>query len=196
MPPIYIDFDDVICESTRSFIKILKREYGRTVYMEEITSFGFQEAFGLSNDEFKDFFHLIHQPEEVIRYLPFEGAITAIRNLSGKGYEINIVTGRLTSTYEVSLAWLAQYDVPYDDFIMVDKYGRPGTDMTIAVTMEELSTMKFTLAIEDSLEMALHLSGEMRTPVVLLDRPWNRSEKINDNVNRCSGWEQILGLIK
>ena len=142
------------------------------------------------------FFHLIHQPEEVLSYEPVDGAITAIRDWSEKGYEINIVTGRLTSTYEASLAWLSQYDVPYDAFIMVDKYNRSQTDMSIAITMAELSSMKFGLAVEDSLEMALYLSSAMDTSVALLDRPWNRSEETNGNIQRCPDWGKISRLIK
>src|SRR5271169_2111067 len=148
MLPIYVDLDDVLSETTLASTKLLKREYGREVGLKQITSFNFQEAFGLTQKEFDYFFELIHRPEEILRLDPVDGAIEVIKNWAAQGYEIAIVTGRLTSTYETSLEWLFLHKFPYDSFIMVDKYSRRDTDHRIAISMNELSSMKFGLAVE------------------------------------------------
>ena len=196
MLPIYVDLDDVLAETTQAFSKLLKREYGREVGLEQITSFNFQEAFGLNQEEFEYFFELIHRPEEILRFEPVDGAIEVLTRWADRGYEIAIVTGRLTSTYESSLDWLLMHEFPYDSFIMVDKYSRPETDPRIAVSLNDLSSMKFGLAVEDSLAMAEFLSQTMDTRVALFDRPWNRGHLLNGKIKRCSGWEQIESLFK
>ncbi len=191
MLPIYVDLDDVLSETTLASSKLLKREYGREVGLEQITSFNFQEAFGLSQEEYDYFFELIHRPEEILGLDPVDGAIEVLKNWAAQGYEIAIVTGRLTSTYETSLEWLSSHKVPYDSFIMVDKYSRPDTDHRIAISMNDLSSMKFGLAVEDSLSMAEYISQTMDTRVALFDRPWNRAQSIFDKIERCATWDRI-----
>ena len=51
--------------------------------------------------------------------------------------------------------------------------------------------MRFQLAIEDSPEMAVFLSQRMGIPVLLFDRPWNRSTDLDGSVQRCGNWQHI-----
>jgi uncharacterized HAD superfamily protein len=74
---------------------------------------------------------------------------------------------------------------------MVDKYSRGNTDPQIAVSMEEFSEKRFSLAIEDSATMALHLSQQMGIPVALIDRPWNRRANLNSKICRYTSWYDI-----
>ena len=41
--------------------------------------------------------------------------------------------------------------MPYDHFIIVDKYGRFSADEAIAISKDALAAMDFCLAVEDSL---------------------------------------------
>ena len=106
------------------------------------------------------------------------------------------MTGRLTSAYEASLDWLAKHNVSYHSFTMVDKYSRGNTDPKIAVSMKDFSEMKFSLAVEDSEKMALHLSQKMRIPVALIDRPWNRRTNLNHRISRYTSWYDIQNDFK
>jgi uncharacterized HAD superfamily protein len=75
---------------------------------------------------------------------------------------------------------------------MVDKYSRKNIDRNMAISMEAFSEMKFCLAVEDSAAMAQHLSQQMGIPVALIDRPWNRTAKLNHNIQRYASWFDIL----
>lgn len=191
MFPIYVDFDDVLSDTACAFIEIVQREFGKTVSFEEITSFDLKSSFGLSQKEYEYFFQLAHQPQEILNFKPIKGAIEVLSKWAQQGFEITIVTGRLSSAYDASLQWLSMYKVPYHAFIMADKYGRSNSDKDIALSMTKLSEMKFCLAIEDSLTMARHLSEKMSTPVALFDRPWNRSSDLNEKITRYASWPHI-----
>lgn len=191
MSPIYVDFDDVLSDTTRAFLKILKREFGKSVNFEEISSFDLKVSFNLSEKEYAHFFERVHQAEVIMAFPPLEGAIGVLEEWIKLGYQIAIVTGRLTSAYEASLDWLAKYNVPYHSFTMVDKYSRENIDTKIAISMQEFSEMKFRLAIEDSATMALHLSQKMDIPVAMMDRPWNRKVDLNHNLKRYTSWSEI-----
>ena len=191
MGPIYVDFDDVLSESTRAFIRILEREFGRRVDYDQVVFFDLKKSFGLTQSEFEYFFEVIHRPDELLSFKPVKGAITVLSAWSDRGYEIFVVTGRLTSAYEASLEWLSKHRVPYHDFILVDKYGRENVGDRTPVSMNAFSRMKFCLAIEDSAKMAQFLSIQMGVPVALLNRPWNRAADLNGHITRYDTWLEI-----
>ena len=174
-----------------TFLKILKREFGKSINFEDIFSFDLKVSFNLSDKEYEHFFQRVHQADVIMAFPPIEGAIRTLKEWIKLGYQISIVTGRLTSAYEASLDWLAKHKVPYHSFTMVDKYSRENIDTKIAISMQEFSEMQFSMAIEDSASMALHLSQKMGTPVALMDRPWNRKIDLNHHIKRYKSWSDI-----
>lgn len=193
MPSIYVDLDDVIAKTTCHYVEVVKREFGRTVAFEDITTFNLQESFSLSDSEYEYFFSLVHKPEVVLDLEPMEDVISILNGWCDRGYEIIVVTGRLTSTYDSSIQWLRASNVPFDSFIMVDKYSRPVVDKSIAITLEELSGLEFTLAIEDSIDMAHFIWQRINCPVILFDRPWNRNGTDQPGIQRYKTWKEIGG---
>ena len=146
MLPIYADLDDVLCESTNAYVKILEREFNKRVYFENINSFDLKKAFDLTDSEFEYFFTIVHRHEEILSFKLIEGAIEVLTAWANKGYEISIVTGRLTSSYGASIEWLSRHEVPYHSFTIVDKYSRENIDKNIAISMREFSQKKFCLS--------------------------------------------------
>ena len=88
MPFIYVDLDDVIAKTTCHYVDILKREFGRTVDFEGITSFNLQDSFSLSDSEYEYFFSLVHRPEIILELEPVEGSIDVLNAWSARGFEI------------------------------------------------------------------------------------------------------------
>lgn len=194
MPAIYIDLDDVIAETTCHYVDIVKREFGKTVDFESITSFNLQESFFLTDSEYEYFFRLVHEPEIILELEPVEGAINVLNRWAAQGYEISVVTGRLTSTFDSSLEWLKSNLVPFDSFIMVDKYSRLVVDRNIAVSLDQLLKMDFILAIEDSLDMASFIYKRMNTRTIIFERPWNRNATFQNGLQNCATWDEICKI--
>jgi len=191
MLPIYVDLDDVISDTAELFLSVLNREFGKTVEFEDIFSFDLKVSFNLTASEYDHFFQMVHRPEVIMAFSPIKGAIEVLKEWHRLGCQIAIVTGRLTSTYESSLNWLDKHNVPYHSFTMVDKYSRENVDRSIAISLEDLSAMKFSFAVEDSASMAQHLSQKMGMTVALIDRPWNRTADLDGKVSRYKSWYNI-----
>lgn len=190
--PIYVDFDDVLSETTRSFVNIVRNEFGKTVSYEAITSFDLKVSFQLTDREYLHLFHTIHQPDVLLGLPPVPGAVNALARWKNLGYSIAVVTGRLPGAYDASLEWLRQHQVPYDTFTIVDKYGRKEMDTAIAEPLATLSEKSFCLAVEDSAAMARHLYSAMHTPVALIDRPWNRKSPLPGEIRRYRSWPSLI----
>ena len=194
MPPsktIYVDMDDVLCETARGCLEIVERVFGKRVAYEQLTDFNLGNSCELSSEQTAELYHIVHHPDELLRLQPVNGAIAVLNQWMAKGFEIAIVTGRPPATYEPSLDWLVREQVPYHSFTVVDKYGRFKTEETIVVSLSELATKEFTFAVEDSPTMARYLAEQMKVPVKLLDRPWNRATVEHPKITRHNRWFEI-----
>jgi len=188
---IYVDMDDVLCQAARHFLVIVEREFGKKIDYEQLTNFDVGDSCGLRADERDELYRIVHQPDELLKMTPIEGAKSILKRWREEGFEVAIVTGRPPESYEPSLEWLAKHRVPYSSFTVVDKYSRFATEKTIAISLGELATRRFCLAVEDSLPMAEYLAGQMKVPVALIDCPWNQMDAAHAQVSRYPDWPAI-----
>ena len=192
---IYVDMDDVLCETARALLAIAEREFGKTIHYDQLNTFEVGEACGLDAHEIGELFRLAHHPEELLAMAPIEEAAAVLEKWLDAGYEIAIVTGRPPSTYEASTEWLTRHRLPFHHFVIVDKYGRFPTENTIAISLSEFAARKFSFAVEDSPTMAKFLAEKMKVPVALLDRPWNRMDTEHSLIARYNDWHEIAAVL-
>jgi uncharacterized HAD superfamily protein len=192
---IYVDMDDVLCQTARKVLGIIERQFGKQVAYEQLVTFDLGRGCGLQPGEIAELFRIVHHPDELLSIEPMAGAIAVLNQWVHAGYEIAIVTGRPPTTYEPSLEWLARHQLPYHAFVVVDKYGRFTTENTIGITLPELANHRFCFAVEDSLTMAKYLANEMQVPVALFDHPWNRTELELPIIRRCNDWQNIAKVL-
>lgn len=192
---IYVDMDDVISETCRSFLRLLRSEFGRRVDFEDVKAFDLTRSFDMSFDELEVFMERAHQPDVLAGMTPMPGALETLAGWGRDGYRIEVMTGRPPSTRASTEAWLARHGVAHAGLTFVDKYGRRGIDPSFrdALTLEELAARRYCLAVEDSAATAAFLAEHGVAPVALIDRPWNR-ELAAAGVRRMSGWEELAAV--
>jgi uncharacterized HAD superfamily protein len=198
MQHIYVDLDDVLCETARAFLDLLKTHFGKTATFESIYSFNLGESFSLSPNELHRLMNLAHDDGVLKHLAAIPGAKRGLDAFRSRGYDIAIVTGRPPFTEEATRYWLDANRIPYQQLVFVDKYGRGSVDGGDgrAMTLDELRRRKFAYAIEDSWDMAVFLSEQMALPVALLDRPWNRGSLGHPRptarmIRRFADWSEI-----
>jgi uncharacterized HAD superfamily protein len=188
---IYVDMDDVLCETARGCLAIIESKFGKRIAYECLTNFDLGQSCELGPEELAALYHIVHHPDELLKLEPIQGAIPVLQQWVRAGYEIAIVTGRPPVTYECSLDWLKIHRVPYNSFTIVDKYARFTIQNTIAISLSELADRRFHFAVEDSPTMARFLAEEMSVPVKLFDRPWNRTAPAHPIITRYNHWHEM-----
>ncbi len=194
MPSVYVDFDDVLCYTTVHFLSILEREFGRHVPYEQVVDFDWGKWCGLQDEELSHLFAVAHEPDELLKIEPREGALSALKVMRTRGFECVVVTGRPSTAFEASLAWLKRHGILHAGLMIVDKYGRyPGVEGCVG--LRELAAREFCFAVEDSLEVAGFLAEQMSVPVALIDCPWNRRDSGHKLITRHRDWASICGAL-
>jgi uncharacterized HAD superfamily protein len=194
---IYVDFDDVLCQTARALVDVAASRFGKRVPFEEIHFFDLQKSFGLSEDETRDLIDCFHDGTLLQALEPVPHAVESIRQWSDGGYRIWVITGRPPDTFDVSRRWLERYEAPFEKLIMVDKYARNHAPRqgVPTMTLREMATLNCRLAVEDSLDMASFLLENTRIPVALLNRPWNTGPTAppeSARLHRCEGWQEVM----
>ena len=195
---IYVDFDDVLCETARALAAVAREVFARNVPYEEIAVFDLRHAFSLSNDEIEHLMDLAHEAEFLEDLDPTPGAVEAIRFLQAAGHDVVIVTGRPSSCHEGSVRWMKRFGLDHIEIIYADKYGRvPKTkpqDGPETLSLDAFRALSFDIAIDDS-PMAIDLLKEMENcEIIIYDRPWNREYDPDKELRRCPSWSEIMEL--
>lgn len=195
---IYIDFDDVICETAKYFTKIAKELFDIEVPYREVQFFNLQKSFDLNDSQYDELMRAGHFPENLLAYEETPGASEIINKWVDEGHEVSIVTGRPFDSFEPSRQWLDNHNLKRVPLICVDKYGRESfnQDCTYSMTLKQLYSMTFDFAVEDSPAAFEHVIHFENCTVAVFDRPWNATAEFpNENFIRCSTWYDIDALL-
>ena len=194
---IYIDFDDVICETAKFFTKLAKDLFDINVPYNQVHFFNLQKSFGLTDTQYNELMIAGHLPENLLAYEETPGASETINKWLDVGHEVSIITGRPFESYESSRSWLDNHGLKRVPVVCVDKYGRENfnKDFSYGMTLEELYQLTFDFAVEDSPVAFEHVMHFENCNVAVFDRPWNnKSELPNDRFTRCRNWQEIDNL--
>lgn len=191
---IYIDFDDVICETAVFFTKAAKELFGIDVPYRDVQFFNLQKTFDLTDEQYNELMRVGHIPENLLSYAETIGASETINKWVDEGHEVMVITGRPYEAYEPSRRWLDDHNLNRIPLICVDKYGRESfnQDCSYSMTLKELYDMNFDFIVEDSPAAFEHVMHFENGKVAVFNRPWNKQVKMpNDNFIRCEGWHEI-----
>ena len=195
---IYIDFDDVLCETARGLSELAGQMFGRQVPFECIHEFDLQISFQLNRDQYLDLMEAAHEPEFLLNRPALPGCVAVVQGWLAKGYVVEVVTGRPSSTHQVSHCWLEQQGLGMLPVLYVDKYNRNHStplDAPPALSMPELLQQHFDLVVDDSPMVLDVLRTRAAGRTVVFDRPWNRTYDCpGGRVMRCCGWTEVAAV--
>ena len=195
---IYVDFDDCLCETARSFSRLAAKMFGIDVPYEEIRFFELDKSFGLNDDQFEQFMIRGHEPDVLLSYEETPGASSVINEWISCGHEVSVITGRPFSAYEPSRKWLENHGLQRAKLYCLNKYGRDSfiKNSDFSLELEDYRKMKFDFAVEDSPKAFPFFEHLPDLRVLVFDRPWNwECDFPNERYTRCFDWETIRSKV-
>ena len=195
---IYVDFDDCLCETARSFSRLAAKMFGKDVPYEKIRFFELDKSFGLNDDQFEQFMGRGHEPDVLLSYEETPGASAVINEWISCGYEVSVITGRPFSAYEASRKWLDKHGLQRAKLYCLNKYGWDSfiKNSDFSLELEDYRKMKFDYAVEDSPKAFPFFEHLPDLRVLVFDRPWNwECDFPNERYIRCFDWETIRSKV-
>jgi 5'' nucleotidase, deoxy (Pyrimidine), cytosolic type C protein (NT5C). len=178
---VFVDFDDVLCETASCLSGLAASLFGCKVAYQEIITFDLQEAFSLSDRELEELMSHAHNDDYLATLPATVGSVEAIRGWIADGHEVVVVTGRPPSCHRGSKAWLDSYGLSELPLIHLDKYGRTKPSPAVGglpanYSPADLVGMGFDVAIDDS-PTALDLLAKKLpgVEIMVFNRPWNQT---------------------
>ncbi len=200
---IYVDIDDVLCETIARLVDLLEHMHDRRVDPSQVEHFDLSRSFGLDSDETESFMERAHADDIIESIVPTPGAVDVLSAWTAAGHRITLVTGRPPKTNAASRRWLENHDLLHEARHHLDKWNRPSWNLTglPAIEFDDIRDFGFEFAVEDSLDTAVRLIEEFEIPVALMDRPWNRaveslSRKTRGSLIRCANWNQVAAVFR
>ena len=195
---IYVDFDDCLCETARSFSALAVEMFDKHVPYEQIRYFDLDRSFDLNEEQFEQFMTRGHQPEVLLSYEETPGASEVLSEWSALGHEVSVITGRPFSAYEPSRLWLDNHGLQNIKLYCLNKYGRDtfGKDKDYSLCLDDYYRMTFDYAVEDSPKAFRFFDHLPQLQVLVYDRPWNRECAFpGPNFRRCLDWKSIRSIV-
>ena len=118
---VYIDFDDVLCETAKHFTKLAKELFGIDVPYREVQFFNLKKTFDLSDVQYEEMMIAGHLPENLLNYEETTGAADTINKWLDEGHEIFIITGRPFNSYEPSRKWLDEHKIFFEERPIIEE---------------------------------------------------------------------------
>ena len=78
---IYVDVDDVLCETAAHLCKLAACEFGRHVAYADVFQFDLQKVFGFSDADMRRFMLRAHEPDSIRSHAVTPGAPEGVRAL-------------------------------------------------------------------------------------------------------------------
>ena len=196
---IYIDFDDVLCETARALSVLALEMFGRDVPYDDIQFFDLEKSFSLTDAQLDRLMARAHEDHFLLNLAPTPGGTDAIHAWEAAGHDVSIVTGRQPTCHAGSMQWLRARGLAHMGIIYVDKYGRapanPPADAPVMIKLDAFNRLHFDIAIDDS-PAALDLLAPRRDcRTIIFDRPWNRAYPPAPTMTRATSWAEILDIV-
>lgn len=192
---IYVDFDDVLCETARALSDLVREMFAREIPYRRIHAFDLNEAFGLAHGQHHALLARAHEPSFLLGLQATPGATSGLKAWLRDGHDVVVVTGRPSFTHPSTSAWLARRGLPRLPVLYVDKYGRnhvstPGSPPSLRP--EDLQREHFDIAIDDSPTALDALLHRQNARIIVFDRPWNRAyAPAHPRFARCKNWQDL-----
>ena len=160
---------------------LLSEVCARTVLYQDLCSWDLGKALNIDEKTLENLWEQVLSNELLRDAPPIEGAIKGLPSLNR--HEVWLVTSRPTYSRSVTLSWLEEHKIHYDNII----FDRRGDKLSVGP--------KFDVFVEDFLEEA-HIIAKAGIFTLLFDQPWNKASVLPENCERVYDWNDISLIIK
>ena len=197
---IYVDLDDVACETCDRLASFARLHFDRDVTVESMFDYDLRKSFNFDEETYRRYMKAFHATE-LIDIPETPDACAVIRSWADDGLDPVIVTGRPTYSNAATCEWLANHGLDNIRVLHVDKYAKLFNDSEdpLITPFPELCNMDVRFAIDDAPNAIRMISETKLCPYAIFTRPWNRgfTPPVSELPGfRVSRWSEINEVVR
>jgi 5'(3')-deoxyribonucleotidase len=179
---IAFDFDGVVADTFRLFVRLACSEYGIDIKYESITDYEFLNVVKMDRALAEKLIEILTDIPHELDLRPNTGALEILTRLSAFA-PVLVVTARPYGRPVEK--WFEKHLPHLKNLISVEATGENTTKLPF------LQKKNIKYFVDDRLDTCMQLAGDGITPIVY-DQPWNRS---SHDFKVVADWHDIAGLI-
>lgn len=185
---IGVDLDEVLSHSMPELIAFHNNTYGTKLKTEDFTSYHFDKVWGGTLAEAIDKVEIFHKTQYFKNIKPMEGAKEVLEKIK-KNNELFVITARRDNIRKETEEWINKYFPNiFSKIYFTDEFSHASTKSTTKKII--CDNLDIDIFIEDNINYAFECAGPNRK-VFLIDRPWNQTVTLPQNIMRVHSWKEI-----
>lgn len=176
-----IDIDGTVTDPA-TFVPYLNQAFNKQLLYEEITQFHLPPLYGVSDQEFREWF-LRNEGNIYSKALLAESAKEILDNLA-QAHQLIYISARNQDHHKITVNWFDQLQLPYHQITLLGSHDK------IYIAKENAIEIFF----EDKLDNANDIAEELNIPVLLFNTPYNQG-KLHHHVNRVQHWREANSVL-
>lgn len=186
---IGVDVDQVLCESSADFLKMINLKDKSNYQLEDMNDFSFEWLSPKYNPK-EILEEYIDMLDKNLLNLKAINNAKEILNILKDKYELYILTARKSNFKERTIEWINKQfgEGIFQEFIFLEE---TGYKCKSEVCLEK----GFDLMIDDSPEVITSTS-KVGINTIVMSWPWNASIVENDKIARVNSWNEIYDKLK
>jgi len=178
---IGLDFDDTLMHTREALVDLLNQIHNTNLHPDNCTDYYLSDHWNLTEQQFTDMFNE-HQ-DAIHTQPPLAGMLETLESWTPHA-TFHIITGRPECWLPSALEWLGKHNIPIAQIISARTAGGKGPASKLH---------KLDLFIDDHFTFAKEVA-DFNIPVLLLDRPYNRS-LTHPQITRVKDWHEIQTIV-
>ena len=175
---IGVDIDGVIFYFIKSFIPVVREEYGLELEEDDFFTHDLFQVLGVPKEKANELIGKAIMRDPIL----ISGARESLSHLSEK-HEIIILTARYPDLFDMTKRQLAEKGIRYDQIFCLSEGEKHQSNIDLDVV------------VEDNFEDAIGWVGKARL-VLVFDHPWNQSLNTSDLFKRVCSWDEVVKAIE
>lgn len=184
---VLVDIDDTLADTQVEILKYVNSQ-GKKQYKWEEMTIAFREGRKFRYERLVKKF--LAQPHLMAACKPYNDALSAMKKLHNAGYAIHIASARHEPLHDVTIQWLEQHGfIDYVTEIHPRFSIQKGHEFKVAAAKKGGAVAAF----DDTYDVSHALAGNGIT-VYLINKPWNKNEKLPPNIIRVDSFSHAVDL--
>ena len=174
-----IDLDDVVLDTTKAIIDVLKDKHNIYIDANDIDVYDIGESTGLDHE----LISLVVNEAINSEYIePIFGAVPTINWLGNYLKPIYFLTNRYDYKSTLEQIQYLEFDIEYEIHLCKK------TNNGVPNKAKLINDLGINTVIEDRVETIMDIYKRTNADIVVFDKPWNKCVEENDRIFRVKSW--------